>query len=320
MHMNQADITSFPPAERIKTNGIELSVHSAGEGKPLVLCHGWPEIAYSWRYQVAPLVDAGYQVIIPNGRGYGESDAPRDVEAYDTNQLCLDLLGLLDHFGHKQAVFVGHDWGAIVVWNLALMHRQRVSGVTNLSVPFMRRGAREWVGFWEEALGPDFYIVHFNRRPGVADAVFNENPRRFLGNLYRTKAWLEPEPEMPPGMPLIHLARANTGGGELLMSKAELDVFVRAFETSGFTGGLNWYRNFTRNWHILADYPERIEQPTLMIYGDHDVVPKATDLQEIVPRLEEHSLPCGHWIQQECPAATNRLMLDWLERHYSSND
>ena len=318
--MNQRDIPVFPPAERIKTNGIELSVHSAGEGKPLVLCHGWPEIAYSWRHQVTPLVDASYQVIIPNGRGYGESDAPDDVEAYDINHLCLDLLGLLDHFGHEEAVFVGHDWGAIVVWNLALMHPERVSGVINLSVPFMRLGNREWVGQWEELFGPDFYIVHFNRQPGVADAVLAENPRRFLSNMYRTKAWLEPEPELAPGMLLMDLARANTWRGELMMSDTELDVFVRAFESSGFTGGLNWYRNFTRNWHILADYPERIEQPTLMIYGDYDAVPKATDLQEVAPHLEEHSLPCGHWIQQECPIETNRLMLDWLGRCYSSTD
>ena len=314
--MSQVPVPPFPPAERIETNGITLSVHRVGDGRPLVLCHGWPEIAYSWRHQVAPLVDAGYQVIIPNGRGYATSDAPEAVEAYDIHHLCLDMLGLLDHYAHEEAVFVGHDWGAIVVWNLALMHPERVSGVINLSVPFMRRGAREWVGFWEEMLGSDFYIVHFNRQPGVADAAFAHNTRRFLANLYRTKTWLESAPEMPPGMALIHLANTDSPRGESLMSEAELDVFVRAFESSGFTGGLNWYRNFTRNWHLTADYPERIEQPTLMIYGDYDVVPKGADLESIVPRVETHSLPCGHWIQQECPNETNDLMLDWLRRHY----
>ena len=306
----------FPPAEHIGTNGIRLSVHSAGAGRPIILCHCWPEIAYSWRYQIAPLVEAGYQVILPNGRGYAASDVPAAVEAYDIKELCDDLLGLLDHFGHDKAVFVGHDWGAIVVWNLALMHPERVSGVINLSVPFMRRGPREWVGFWEEMLGPDFYIVHFNRQPGVADAALAENPRKFLGNIYRTKGWLAPAPEPQEGMPMINLARSHTAHGEPLMSEAELDVFVRAYQTSGFHGGINWYRNFTRNWHITRDYAERIEQPTLMIYGDYDVVPKADNLKEIAPRIEEHSLPCGHWIQQECPEETNRLMLDWLGRHY----
>lgn len=314
--MNQARTPEFPPAERINTNGIELSVHTAGQGKPIVLCHGWPEIAYSWRHQVAPLVDAGYHLIIPNQRGYADSAAPEPVEAYDINNLCKDLLGLLDHYGYRDALFVGHDWGAIVVWNLALLHPQRVAGVINLSVPYMRRGQTEWVGFWEKALGPDFYIVHFNRKPGVADAVFAENPRRFLGNLYRTKTWLEPAPEVGEGMPLINLARAEAARGEPLMNEQALNVFVRAFEDSGFTGGINWYRNFTRNWHLTANYKEGIDHPTLMIYGDYDVVPKATDLREIVPRVEEYSLPCGHWIQQECPEETNQLMLDWLSRAY----
>ena len=313
--MSQPQIREFPPAQRISTNGIKLSVHSAGKGAPIVLCHGWPEIAYSWRYQVSPLVDAGYHVLLPNQRGYSDSDAPEAVEAYDIDNLCKDLLGLLDHFGYEKAMFVGHDWGAIVVWNLALLHPGRVAGVINLSVPYMRRGAREWVGFWEEVLGQDFYIVHFNRQPGVADAVFAENPRRFLGNIYRTKTWLDPAPEAIEGMPLIALARAESARGESLMSEQELDVFVRAFEGSGFTGGINWYRNFTRNWHLTADYEERIDHRALMIYGDYDMVPKATNLGEIVPLVEEHSLPCGHWIQQERPQETNQIMLDWLSRH-----
>ena len=313
--MSQPQIREFPPAQRISTNGIKLSVHSAGKGAPIVLCHGWPEIAYSWRYQVSPLVDAGYHVLLPNQRGYSDSDAPEAVEAYDIDNLCKDLLGLLDHFGYEKAMFVGHDWGAIVVWNLALLHPERVAGVINLSVPYMRRGAREWVGFWEEVLGQDFYIVHFNRQPGVADAVFAENPRRFLGNIYRTKTWLDPVPEAIEGMPLIALARTESARGESLMSEQELDVFVRAFEGSGFTGGINWYRNFTRNWQLTADYEERIDLPALMLYGDYDMVPKATNLGEIVPLVEEHSLPCGHWIQQERPKETNQIMLDWLTRH-----
>ncbi len=314
-----AQAAEFPQATNIKTNGINLSVHVAGEGKPLVLCHGWPEIAYSWRFQVPPLVQAGYQVIVPNQRGYATSDAPDAVEAYDCSHLCRDLLGLLDHFDHEKAVFVGHDWGAIVVWNLALMHPSRVSGVINLSVPYMRRETSEWVGFWEKMLGADFYIVHFNRQPGVADAAFDENPRKFLGNIYRTKAWLEAPPEPQPGMPLINLARSDTPHGEPLMAEDELDVFVRAFEKSGFTGGINWYRNFTRNWHLMADYPEHIEHPALMICGDYDVVPKGINLKEVAPLVEEHSLPCGHWIQQERPEDTNRLMLEWLGRHYPAS-
>ena len=119
---------SFPEPNFIETNGIRMAVHAAGEGEPLILCHGWPEQAYSWRYQIDALVKAGYRVLIPEQRGYGETDKPEAVEAYDAEQLSRDLTGLLDHYGYDQAIFVGHDWGAINVWNLALLYPERVKG------------------------------------------------------------------------------------------------------------------------------------------------------------------------------------------------
>lgn len=306
---------TFPEPQFIDTNGVTLEVFSAGSGAPLVLCHGWPELAFSWRHQVGPLVDAGYQAIMPNQRGYGRSSRPEPVEAYDIHQLCGDLAGLLDHYGHEDAIFIGHDWGAIVVWNMAMLHPDRVRGVINLSVPFMERGTTEWVGFWEERLGPDFYIVHFNRQPGVADAVFAEHTRNFLRNLYRTGQWHEPAPDFGPGMRLVHLARATEVPGRPVMSEAELDVFVESFQRSGFTGGINWYRNFTRNWETTRDVPQQVTQPVLMIHGQYDIVPENPRLRDYAPDSEVHTLPCGHWIQQELPEATNRLMLDWLSRH-----
>ena len=152
---------SFPKPKIIDVNGIQLEIFEAGEGKPLVLCHGWPEHAYSWRYQIEPLVELGYHVIIPNQRGYGNSSAPESIEDYDIEQLTGDLCGVLDHFGYDDACFIGHDWGAIVVWNMALIHPNRLKALINLSVPFMERGPTEWVSFWESHLGGDFYIVHF---------------------------------------------------------------------------------------------------------------------------------------------------------------
>ena len=306
----------FPEAERIATNGIELEVFTAGAGRPVVLCHGWPELAYSWRHQVPVLADAGYHVIAPNQRGYGRSSHPGDVEAYDIGHLTGDLAGLLDHYGYEDALCIGHDWGAIVVWSMAMLHPGRVRGVINLSVPFLDRGSREWVGFWEEALGPDFYIVHFNRQPGVADAVFDANVKRFLNNLYRAGQWREPAREPQPGMMLVHMANNDEPPGQLIMSEAELQVFVAAFERSGFTGGINWYRNFTRNWGILGNHEQRVEQPALAIFGRYDIVPRADNLADFVPNVQTAELDCGHWIQQERPAATNRLMLDWMAENY----
>ena len=310
--------TPFPDPEIISVNGIELEVFSAGptDGAPIVLCHGWPEHAFSWRHQVPVLAEAGYHVIVPNQRGYGASSRPEAVEDYDITHLSGDLVALLDHYGHQQALFVGHDWGAIVVWGLAMLHPERVAGVINLSVPFLQRGETPWVDFWEQALGGDFYIVHFNRQPGVADAAFLENAENFLRNLYRTNQWQHEPVDLGPGMPMINMAKAEEMPGELMMSEEDLDVFVSSFKRSTFTGGINWYRNFNRNWETLGAYEQKISQPTLMIYGSHDMVPPSPDLDQYVDNLETVTLECGHWIQQERPAETNQAMLDWLGRHY----
>jgi len=309
-------MVNFPDPIRVHTNGIELEVFAEGAGKPIVLCHGWPEMAFSWRHQITPLAQAGYHVIVPNQRGYGHSSRPETVESYDIHHLCADLMGVLDHYGYEEALFVGHDWGAIVVWNLAMLHRSRVCGVVNLSVPFMERGPTEWVGFWESRLGGDFYIVHFNRQPGVADAVFAANTENMLRNMYRTNQWKEAPPDLGEGMPIINMATAKSLPGELLMSEPELATFVSAFEHSGFTGGINWYRNFTRNWETTAEIEQKVEQPALMIYGQHDSVPQFPKITDYVPNIEVHTLDCGHWIQQERPQETNQIMLNWLATHY----
>lgn len=306
----------FPQPKMIETNGISLEVFEQGCGKPVVMCHGWPEHAFSWRYQLPVVADAGYHVIVPNQRGYGHSSKPQAIEEYDIVKLTGDLVCLLDHYGYEDALFVGHDWGAIVVWNMALLHPRRVAGVINLSVPFMRRGELEWVEFWEKMLGPNFYMVHFNRQPGVADAIFAANTERFLRNMYHTDQWLEEAPELGDEMRLLAIAQRDSMPGKLLMSEEELAVFVRAFELSGFTGGINWYRNFTRNWHTLAKVEQQLHCPALMIHAAHDIVPPVPYLQDHVPQVEVSTLDCGHWIMQERPQETNALILDWLPLHY----
>lgn len=306
----------FPTATMIETNGVRLAVHQAGEGGiPVLLAHGWPELAFSWRYQVPALVEYGYHVIAPDQRGYGDSDKPADVAAYDCHQLTADLCGLLDALGIDKAIHVGHDWGAIVLWHQALLHPERVAGIANLSVPFRPREPADPVAFWEKHLGPDFYIVHFNRQPGVAAAAFDRDPERFLRNMYRSKQWLESSTAVgePAGNSIVQYAERDFDRGELIMSEEELQVFVRAFSQGGFTSPCNWYRNFTRNWETTAGVPQHVSQPALMIYGLHDMVPQV-DMSDYVPDLEIHELDCGHWIQQEQPEATNRILLDWLER------
>lgn len=306
--------TDFPKPTLIPVNGVELEVFEAGQqnvGNPIILCHGWPEHAFSWRHQVPVLVEAGYHVIVPNQRGYGNSSRPTEVTDYDIEHLSGDLIALLDHYGYDDAIFVGHDWGAMVVWWLTLLHPTRVNKVINLAVPYQERGEKPWIEFMEEFLGSDYYFVHFNRQPGVADVILEENTSQFLRNIFRKN---EPLTSPEPGMMMINLANSKTPLGEPIMSDRELSVFVSSFEASGFTSSINWYRNLDRNWHLLEKVNPVIQQPTLMIYGDRDMIPKSERLTEFVPNVEVVNLDCDHWIQQEKPEETNQAILRWLKQ------
>ncbi|MCR1026968.1 alpha/beta hydrolase [Cellulophaga baltica] len=251
-------------------------------------------------------------MIVPNQRGYGKSSCPTEITVYGIEHLTGDLVALLDHYGYEKATFIGHDWGANIVWNLALLHAEKVSKIINMALPYMQRGEKPWIEFMEEIFGPDNYFVHFNRQVGVADAILDENKSQFLGNLFRKNVPLT----MPePGMMMINLAKAEKSLGDPIMSESELAVYVSAFETSGFTGGINWYRNLDQNWHLLADVQPIIQHPTLMIYGEQDIIPKSENLTDFVPNAEVVSLDCGHCIQQEKPEEINKAILKWLEQH-----
>ena len=232
-----------------------------------------------------------------------------DVTQYDIVLLTGDLAAILDHFGYDDAVFVGHDWGANVVWNMAILHPARVKKIINLALPYQARTPVPWIAFMESVFGEDNYFVHFNRKPGVADAILDGNARSFLRNLFRKNL-----PALPPepGVMMINLAQADTPSGDPLMSDAEIDVFINSFEETGFTGSINWYRNMDRNWHLLADVDPIVRQPALMIYGTQDMIPPSENLADFVPHVEVVSLECGHWIQQEKPQDTTDAILGWL--------
>jgi pimeloyl-ACP methyl ester carboxylesterase len=288
----------------LAVNRINLHVTEAGEGPLIVLCHGFPELAFSWRHQIPALVDAGYRVIAPDMRGYGGSSRPAAVEAYDVIELCGDMYGLLDQLGEQEAVFVGHDWGANVVWWLAAIHPQRVRAVAGLSVPFVPRAPAAPIPIMREHLGEDFYIVWF-QQPGVADAELARDVRRTLTTSRQwTAQWAEQD-------------GSSTTRPEWL-SEQELQVYVDAFERTGFTGGLNWYRNIDRNWEITAPYEgRRIDRPALFLTGELDPVRNfmpaeamegwVTDLREqiVVPGA-------GHWVQQQAAEQVNAALLGFL--------
>lgn len=308
------NLDDFPKPTILPVNGVELEVFEAGQknaGEPIVLCHGFPEHAFSWRHQIPALVKAGYHVIVPNQRGYGNSSCPTKVTDYDIKNLTGDLVALLDYYGYKEAIFVGHDWGANVVWRLAQLHPERVTKVINLALPYQVRGDRPWIEFMEKLFGEDFYFVHFNRKPGIADEILHKNTAQFLSNIFRKNV---PPAPPEPGMLMINLARMEKRMGEPIMSEKELAIFISAFESSGFTGSINWYRNLDRNWHLLEGVNPIIQHPALMIYGERDSIPKFENLSDFVPKVEVVSLDCGHCIQQELPEETNKVILKWLNQ------
>jgi pimeloyl-ACP methyl ester carboxylesterase len=160
----------------IATNGIQMHVAEQGEGPLVVLCHGFPELWYSWRYQIEALAEAGYHVVAPDQRGYGRTDRPEGVEEYDIVHLTDDLLGLLDALGEERAVFIGHDWGGPVVWHLAQRAPARVRAVGALSVPFVPRGLRDPITSMKATFGDNFFYILYFQEPGVADADLDRDP------------------------------------------------------------------------------------------------------------------------------------------------
>ena len=314
---------TFPESKIYRLREINMEVFEQGEGFPLVLTHGFPELAYSWRFQIPVLAEAGYRVIVPNQRGYGETDKPESVEAYDLRHLCGDMASLLDVLNLEKAVFIGHDWGSVVVWNMPLYHPEKVAGVVGMSVPFSPRGNFDPIPVLEQFLGSENYIVHFNRKPGVADAAFAAKPKQFFTNVFRHKHWVgatEPLPGNRPGpaVSLMNMLEIKNPPREPLMSEEEMNVFITTFKKGGFTGPINWYRNISRNWEISADLPQTIDVPCAMIHGTYDIVPKGGDVSKFIPNLESITLDCGHWIQQEKVDEVNAFLVDWLKRNFPS--
>jgi pimeloyl-ACP methyl ester carboxylesterase len=308
----------------IETNGVRLHTFEAGErGAPVVLlAHGFPELAYSWRHQIPVLAAAGYHVLAPDQRGYGGSSRPEAISAYNIAELTADLIGLLDDVGAEKAVFIGHDWGAPVAWGSAQLHPDRVAAVVGLSVPAVPRAHMPPTRAFRLLFGDNFFYMLYFQEPGVADAELGADPaktiRRMMAGLQSsgdhgaalrmirpgTEGFVERLPE-PDGLPSW-------------ISAEELDHYVAEFTRTGFTGGLNWYRNLDRNWEIQADPPAAtITVPAMFVAGTEDPVLGFTRLDratEVVtgPYREVLIEGAGHWLQQEKPDRVNELLLEFL--------
>ena len=324
--MSTANDTSI--RERtIAANGVDLHVLEAGpeDGFPVVLAHGFPELAYSWRHQLPALAAAGYHVIAPDQRGYGGSSRPEAIEDYDILHLTGDLTALLDALGIDKAVFVGHDWGSMVVWQLSLLAPERVAGVIGMSVPFLPRGPMPPVQMMRQVFGDSFFYILYFQEPGVADAELGKDPARTMRRLL-AGVKMEEGAAADPGVMMAE----NDGRGFVdrmpepdglpeWLSQAELDHYVAEFSRTGFTGGINWYRNFDRNWTLTPQLEgAKVEVPAMFIGGKQDPV-----LIMSPPAVMEGWLTddrgtvlvddAGHWVQQEKPEEVNQAILGFLD-------
>jgi len=314
----------------VQTNGISMRIAEAGTVDPdklVILCHGFPESWYSWRHQLVALADAGYHVVAPDQRGYGETDAPAELEAYTQLHLVGDLVGLVHALGAEQAVVVGHDWGAPVAWNAALWRPDIFRAVAALSVPLTDRAALTPTASMRAMFGDNFFYILYFQTPGVAEHEFEHDVRgalrRFLFGAsgdapQRDIAQIMQNPVPKTAFFLDQLANCEELPGWL--TEADVDYFANEFTNSGFRGPINWYRNIDRTWWELtaAFQGKTIEQPSLFISGDRDLIRMnpgyEAPMREVAVNLRDPIiLPgIGHWTQQEAPAEVNSALLDFL--------
>lgn len=323
--MTAAHSPTLPGWRRVAIPGLAMAasvVPPADALRPtVVLLHGFPELAFSWRHQIAALAAAGYGVVAPDLRGYGDTGPQGPLEAYRMQNLALDVTGLLDALGIARAVVVGHDFGGALAWTLARDHAARVQGVVSLNTPYTRRTEVDLVQTLLQARGPDHYIVTF-QQPGVGEALLGTDvAATFRGLMRRPAVTLAQFAQLPArvqALPATMFTGEPAVMGSPLLDDDALRVFTQAYARTGFEGALNWYRNLHRNWLDTTETVDHVGVPALMVSAADDYfLPPATTrgMERIVPDLERHTLAdCGHWTQQEQPEAVNALLLDWLAR------
>ncbi len=309
----------------IETNGIHMHVAEQGTGPLVLLLHGFPEFWYSWRHQLRTLADAGYHVVAPDLRGYGETDRPATRELYTQLHLVGDVIGLMDALGEETAVVAGHDWGATLTWNTALLRPDRVRGAIALSVPYYPRGPVSRLTAARSALGDGFYMNYF-QKPGVAEAEFERDIRTTLRKfLYAFSGDVPPGEQVmlvvPEGHGLLD-SLPDPGVFPVWLTEAIVAHYVTTLERTGFTGGFNWYRMIDKSWELMAPWREAIiVPPVLFIAGTLDPVvllpngqQQLANMQRFVPNLKATALlsQSGHWIQQERAAEVSTAMIEFL--------
>lgn len=309
---------------RVKTNGIELNIAEQGEGPLVLLIHGFPESWYSWRHQIPALAEAGYHAVAPDMRGYGKSDKPENVNAYNQVEVVNDMIGLIPALGYETAIVFGHDWGAPTAWSTALHHQDKVTAVGALSVPFTPRGDNAPLPQMKAAFKDQFFYQLYFQEPGIAEKEWESDVRTNLRKFYHlgsaafdAAAYMAKGPKAEDADLLSDIPDPGTLGQ--WCSDSDLDFYTNEFENSGFRGPLNYYRNHDLTWELTANAPDTIMQPALFVAGEKDgVIMMAAEALQLlpkrVPNLKTNVLipDVGHWTQQEAPERVNELMLEFL--------
>ena len=308
----------------VETNGIRMHYAEAGSGPLVVLCHGFPESWYSWRHQIEALAEAGFRVVAPDQRGYGQTDRPEAVDAYTIFHLAGDIVGLVNGLQERSAAIVGHDWGAPVAWYSAQLRPDLFRAVGLLSVPYIPRGPMRPSAMVKAAFGDKIFYQEYFQEEGTAERELERDVRAsLLATFYSLSGDAAPNERwryvFERGEKFLDSVVAPNQLPPWL-SEADLDFFTGEFKRTGFRGALNWYRNIDRNWELTGFLDgAKLDQPTLFVAGERDAVIEfyadAYQALEInAPNLVGKVLlaGAGHWIQQERPAEVNRLLVDFL--------
>lgn len=305
----------------VQSNGIRIHLVEQGSGPLVVLLHGFPELSTTWRHQLRALADAGYHAVAPDQRGYGQTDCPEREDAYTMLHLVGDVIGLLDALGERQAVVVGHDWGAPVAWSAALLRPDRVRAVVGLSVPPRGRTPQPPTELMRQRFGDSYYQLRF-QAPGVAEQDFGSDVRARLRTLMHAASGdVPPQQRWQPaaGGPFL-AGLVDPGRAPAWLGEDHLEALTAAFTRTGFRGGLSWYRNLDRNWELMAPFAGlAIHQPSMFLIGDADPGypasrPAIDALPQMAPGLRRSLiLPgVGHWIGEERPAEVNAALVEFL--------
>jgi epoxide hydrolase A/B len=315
---------SAPSHHFVETNGIRMHYVEAGKGPLVVLCHGFPESWYSWRHQIAALAEAGFRVVAPDQRGYGQTDRPAAVDAYSVFYLAGDIVGLINALGERSAAIVGHDWGAPVAWYSAQLRPDLFRAVGLLSVPYIARGPVSPGAIAKAVFGDKIFYQEYFQQEGVAERELERDVRAsLLATFYSLSGDAAPNERWRYAFGRNEKFLDSVVVPKKLppwLSEGDLDFFTGEFKRTGFRGPLNWYRNIDRAWEMTGFLDgAKLGQPTLFVAGDKDAVVEfyAAAYQAFeanAPNLMKKVLlaGAGHWIQQERPVEVNQLLIEFL--------